>query len=245
MTVASPKGGAGKSTASVILATELAHAGAQVSILDCDPNRSISIWAERSPLPPRISVRTDVGKSEIVRTLKHEDADGRVVIVDLEGVASRLVSRAISQSDLVLTPMRATTLDATISVRALALVAEEEEALGRPIRQAVVFTMTRAIKSKQHTAIEASLKGQGVDIIIPPLMERAAFSALFEFGGTCAPCRRKVGWNPPSKTHPSLPRLSILGWRGTGDERQAGLQHRSGQPEDTPEGRVEFQHRTC
>lgn len=183
MTVASPKGGAGKSTASVILATELAHAGAQVSILDCDPNRSISIWAERSPLPPRISIRTDVGESEIVRTLKQEDADGRVVIVDLEGVASRLVSRAISQSDLVLTPMRATTLDATISVRALALVAEEEEALGRPIRQAVVFTMTRAIKSKQHTAIEASLKGQGVDIIIPPLMERAAFSALFEFGG--------------------------------------------------------------
>jgi chromosome partitioning protein len=167
----------------VLLATELAHAGAQVSILDCDPNRSISIWAERSPLPPRISVRTDVGESEIVRTLKQEDADGRVVIVDLEGVASRLVSRAISQSDLVLTPMRATTLDATISVRALALVAEEEEALGRPIRQAVVFTMTRAIKSKQHTAIEASLKGQGVDIIIPPLMERAAFSALFEFGG--------------------------------------------------------------
>jgi chromosome partitioning protein len=167
----------------VILATELAHAGAQVSILDCDPNRSISIWAERSPLPPRISVRTDVGESEIVRTLKQEDADGCVVIVDLEGVASRLVSRAISQSDLVLTPMRATTLDATISVRALALVAEEEEALGRPIRQAVVFTMTRAIKSKQHTAIEASLKGQGVDIIIPPLMERAAFSALFEFGG--------------------------------------------------------------
>jgi chromosome partitioning protein len=167
----------------VILATELAHAGAQISILDCDPNRSISIWAERSPLPPRISVRTDVGESEIVRTLKQEDADGCVVIVDLEGVASRLVSRAISQSDLVLTPMRATTLDATISVRALALVAEEEEALGRPIRQAVVFTMTRAIKSKQHTAIEASLKGQGVDIIIPPLMERAAFSALFEFGG--------------------------------------------------------------
>jgi chromosome partitioning protein len=183
VTVASPKGGAGKSTASVILGTELAHAGAAVSILDCDPNHSIRIWAERAPLPSRVSVRSDVGESEIVRTLKQEDADGRVVIVDLEGVASRLVSRAISQSDLVLTPMRATTLDATISVRALALVAEEEEALGRPIKQAVVFTMTRAIKSKQHTAIEASLRGQGVDIIDPPLMERAAFSALFEFGG--------------------------------------------------------------
>jgi chromosome partitioning protein len=154
-----------------------------VVILDCDPNRSISIWAERAPTPPRIGVKADVGESDIVRTIKQQDADGRIVIVDLEGVASRLVSRAISQADLVLTPMRATTLDATIGVRALALVHEEEEALGRSIRHAIVFTMTRAIRSKQHSGIETSLKGQGVDIITPPLMERAAFSALFEFGG--------------------------------------------------------------
>jgi chromosome partitioning protein len=183
VTVASPKGGSGKSTASVILATELAYAGAEVVVLDCDPNRSITIWSSRGALPPRILVKSDIGESEIVRTIKQQDADGRIVIVDLEGVASRLVSRAISQADLVLTPMRATTLDATIGVRALALVEEEEEALGRPIQHAIVFTMTRAIRSKQHTAIEASLKGQGVDVITPPLMERAAFSALFEFGG--------------------------------------------------------------
>ena len=79
--------------------------------------------------------------------------------------------------------MRATTLDATIGVRALALIEEEVEALGRAIRHAVVFTMTRAIISKQHKGIEASLIGQGVDVVKPPLMERAAFSALFEFGG--------------------------------------------------------------
>ena len=183
ITIASPKGGSGKSTTSVILGTELAHAGAHVTLLDCDPNRSITLWASRSALPARMVVLSDVSEGEIVRTIKQQDADGRVVIVDLEGVASRLVSRAISQADLVLTPMRATTLDATIGVRALALIAEEEEALARSIRHAVVFTMTRAIKSKQHTAIEASLKGQGVDVIVPPLMERAAFSALFEFGG--------------------------------------------------------------
>jgi chromosome partitioning protein len=183
VTVASPKGGAGKSTSSVILGTELAHAGAEVTILDCDPNRSVSIWAERAPLPPRLRLRANVGESDIVKAVRAEDGDGRIVIVDLEGVASRLVSRAISQADLVLIPMRATTLDATIGVRALALIEEEEEALGRSIRHAIVFTMTRAIRSKQHTAIEASLKGQGVDVIEPPLMERAAFSALFEFGG--------------------------------------------------------------
>ncbi|SMX33403.1 ParA family protein [Maliponia aquimaris] len=181
--IASPKGGAGKSTTAVLLGTELAHAGANVTFLDCDPNGSLSLWAERGKLPPRIQVLSDVGESEIIKKIRTHDQDGSVVIVDLEGVASRLVSRAISQADLVITPMRATTLDATIGVRALALIAEEEEQLGRNIRHAVVFTMTRAIRSKQHSGIESSLKEQGVDVITPPLMERSAFSALFEFGG--------------------------------------------------------------
>lgn len=181
--VASPKGGAGKSTTAVLLGTELARAGVDVTFLDCDPNRSLTLWADRGTLPDRVSVLSDVGEAEIVRTIKSADADGKVVIVDLEGVASRLVSRAISQADLVLTPMRATTLDATIGARALALVAEEEETLDRPIAHAVVFTMTKAILSKQHKSIAASLKGQGVDVIDPPLMERAAFSSIFAYGG--------------------------------------------------------------
>lgn len=181
--IASPKGGAGKSTAAIILGTELAHAGAAVTLLDCDPNRSLSLWAGRGPLPSRVTVLSDVGEGEIVRTIKRHDMDGQIVIVDLEGVASRLVSRAISQADLVITPMRATTLDATVGVRALQLIREEEEALDRRIPHAVVFTMTRAVRSRQHSGIEASLRDQGVDLIEPPLMERTAFSALFEFGG--------------------------------------------------------------
>lgn len=181
--IASPKGGAGKSTTAVLLGTELAHAGASVTMLDCDPNGSLSLWADRAALPDRMAIRTDITESSIIKTIRECDQDGGVVIVDLEGVASRLVSRAISQADLVITPMRATTLDATIGVRAMALIAEEEEALDRNIPHAAVFTMTRAIRSKQHSGIEKSLKAQGVDVIDPPLMERAAYSALFEFGG--------------------------------------------------------------
>lgn len=181
--IASPKGGAGKSTTAVLLGTELARAGASVTLLDCDPNGSLTLWGERNALPKRIQLENGITESEIVKTIKKHDQDGSIVIVDLEGVASRLVSRAISQADLVITPMRATTLDATIGIRALQLIAEEEEALGRDIRHAVVFTMTRAIRSKQHTGIDQSLKEQGIDIIEPALMERASYSALFEFGG--------------------------------------------------------------
>jgi len=49
--VASPKGGAGKSTTAVLLGTELARGGVPVTMLDCDPNQSLTIWADRADLP--------------------------------------------------------------------------------------------------------------------------------------------------------------------------------------------------
>ena len=181
--IVSPKGGAGKSTAAVLLGTEMAHAGVPVTMMDCDPNRSLTWWSTQGALPDRMSILSDVTEASVVKAVKLHDREGRLVVMDMEGVASRLVSRAISQADIVITPMRATTLDATVGGRALQLVAEEEEALGRTIFHAVIFTMTRAIRTRQHAGIEASLEAQGVDIIRPPLLERAAFSALFQFGG--------------------------------------------------------------
>ena len=181
--IVSPKGGAGKSTAAVLLGTEMAHAGVPVTMMDCDPNRSLTWWSTQGALPDRMRILSEVTEASIVKAVKVHDREGQLVVMDMEGVASRLVSRAISQADLVITPMRATTLDATVGGRALQLVAEEEEALDRTIVHSVIFTMTRTIRTRQHTGIEASLEAQGVDIIRPPLLERAAFSALFQFGG--------------------------------------------------------------
>lgn len=180
---ASSKGGCGKSTGAVLLGTELARMGATVTMLDCDPNKSLTLWAESGPLPERISIINDVTEGQIIKLIQKHDVDGNVVIVDPEGVASRLLSRAISQADLVITPMRGTTLDATVGSRALEVIQEEEEALGRRIPHAIVFTMTKAVRSKQHSGIAKSLKEQGVDVIEPELMERAAFSSLFAYGG--------------------------------------------------------------
>ena len=43
--------------------------------------------------------------------------------------------------------------------------------------------MTSAIQPRSQAAIEESLIGQGVDVVKPYLMQRAAYAALFEFGG--------------------------------------------------------------
>lgn len=78
-------------------------------------------------------------------------------------------------------------MDAEIGSEALALVQEEEDALGRKIRHAVVLTKTSAaVKSRVQKELEEQLRGAGVDIIEPSLVSRAAFSELFAVGGDLA-----------------------------------------------------------
>jgi len=180
--LASPKGGVGKSTCAVLLATQFARMGAEVTVLDCDPNKSITRWSKHT-MPDGITVHSDVGRSEIVTLIKASDGDGKIVIVDLEGIASQLVSRAISQADLVIVPMQATALDAEIGSEALALVREEEEALNRTIRHVVVLTKTSAaIRSRVQRELEEQLQESGIDVIQPSLVSRAAFSEIFAYG---------------------------------------------------------------
>ncbi|MCY3874850.1 MAG: ParA family protein [Rhodobacteraceae bacterium] len=181
--MASAKGGAGKSTCSVLLATGFARLGAKVTILDCDPSQALSRWARRG-LPSGIRHGGNPGPSEIIKAIQEADGDGNIVIVDLEGVASQTVSRAISQADLVLVPMQATALDAEIGSEALALVREEEEALRRKIRHAVVLTKTSAaVRSRVQRDLEEQLAAAGIDVINPTLVNRAAFGELFALGG--------------------------------------------------------------
>ena len=172
----------GKSTCAVILASEFARMGASVTALDCDPNKSLTRWASHG-LPSGVVLRGDIGRSDVVQTIRDSEGDGKIVIVDLEGIASQLVSRSISQADLVIVPMQPTALDAEIGSEALALVREEEEALGRSIRHAVVLTKTSAaVKSRVQKELEQQLRTAGIDVIEPSLVARSAFSELFAYG---------------------------------------------------------------
>jgi len=79
--------------------------------------------------------------------------------------------------------MQPTALDAEIGSEALALVKEEEDALRRSIRHAVVLTKTSAaVKSRVQKDLEQQLRTAGIDIIEPSLVARAAFAELFAYG---------------------------------------------------------------
>jgi len=177
---ANPKGGAGKSTATLVLAQTLAHLGATVSVIDADPNRPIVDWRSgESALS--LNVIGDADESRIIRTIRDERGRQQFVFVDLEGTASRLVSRAITQADLVLIPLQASGVDARQASRAVDLIHEEEEALGdRKIPFRILLTRTNPIiATKIEKEIIAALTEADLPLLATRLHERQAYKAVF------------------------------------------------------------------
>ena len=186
LTLASPKGGVGKSTSTLLLATTLAADGADVAVLDADRNQPLTRWADGRQLHG-LSVMPAINEETFVSMLDAEAARRDAVIVDLEGAASRLVSRAIMRSDLVLIPMQASAVDAAEAGRAVSLVRQEEEILRRSIQHRVVLTRTSPqIPTRAERAILSEMTEGGIVALRTHLHERTAFKAIFAYRCTLA-----------------------------------------------------------
>ncbi|EFO28482.1 protein ParA, partial [Roseibium sp. TrichSKD4] len=119
--VANPKGGAGKSTTTLILATTLASRGASVSVLDCDRNQPIAGWKSGNSKNP-VTVDSATDEESFKEKLDYHRQHKQFVFIDLEGTANRLMSRALFRSHLVIIPIQASPTDAELAARAIHLI---------------------------------------------------------------------------------------------------------------------------
>src|SRR4051794_25677339 len=126
---ANPKGGAGKSTSALILATQIALKGGDVTIIDADPNKFIHDWATLGK-PENITVVTATSEETIVDEIQSAARKSTFVIVDLEGTASLMVAWAVTQADLVVIPTQASRADAKQAGRAVKLIQNQEKVSG-------------------------------------------------------------------------------------------------------------------
>lgn len=182
---ASPKGGVGKSTSAVVLAAELAQTGADVAIIDADPNRPVSKWGSLEGKPPNLSVVSDVAEATVIDEIEAWSARVPFVVVDLEGTASMTVAYAISRADLVIIPVQGSQLDAAEAAKAIKLIRQQERAFARRIPYAVLFTRTSTvIRPRLLAHIRQELSAAEVPIFQVQMHEREAFRAIFSFGGT-------------------------------------------------------------
>ena len=184
---ANPKGGAGKTTTALLLASELASRGAQVTVSDADPERWISQWGALPGKPESITIIGNVTEDSIVDAIETASGASQFVIVDLEGTASLMVANAIGMSDLVVIPTQGSSMDAKGGAKTIRLIRNQERMARRPIRHAVVLTRTSAaVTSRALRNVQEQLLQGGIDVFATAIVERAAFRDLFDYGGSLA-----------------------------------------------------------
>ena len=185
ITFASSKGGAGKSTSAVLLATELAGRGASVTIIDADPNQPVSRWSRKPGCPAKLTVVSSVTEETLIDAIDVAARKTAFVIVDLEGTASLMVAQAMSRADLVVIPTKGSELDAIEAIKVIKFIGRQEKAYKKTIPFAVLFTQTNpAVRPRTLKSLEHDMLRQGIPLFGTALHERDAFRAIFSFGGT-------------------------------------------------------------
>lgn len=182
---ASTKGGAGKSTSALLFAGELEHAGAHVALIDADlSRRPIVAWSRLPGRPEAITVQASEGEKTILDEIDAARAEAPWVIIDLEGIASRLVSYAIGQADLVVIPAREQQQDAQAAFDTAAEVARDARATRRTIPVAVVLTQTSTVKDRTARHIAKELRSSTLPVLHTEIAIRGPYSAIWSLGGT-------------------------------------------------------------
>lgn len=181
---ANPKGGAGKTTAALLLASSLAARGARITILDADPERWITGWSRLGTLPEGLIVNPDVTEDNVVDQIEAAARASQFVIVDLEGTASLMVAHAVGMADLVIIPTQGGSMDAKGAAKTIKLVRNQERMTRRPIAHGVLMTRTSAaVASRALRNVVEQLERAQIPVFRTPIVERAAYRDIFDYGG--------------------------------------------------------------
>ena len=185
ITFANTKGGAGKTTAVLLLATELERMGHRVTILDADPQYWINRWFEHTGQRTTIKVIPYVTMASIELQIQECRATSDYILIDLPGSRSPLLAKAIGYSNHVLIPIQGCAMDAQGGAHVIELLQYLDAKAGIRIPHSVVLTRVNSmVTTRALHIVKTLLSERGVHVLNTPIIERSAFRDIFDCGGT-------------------------------------------------------------
>ncbi len=182
--LASIKGGVGKTSALLSLASDLALSDCSVIVLDADPNGHASRIGAKMAKRLNGATFTAVGgvtEANILSSIKKARSEADYVFVDLPGVSSKLTLLGLARSTLVIVPVQASEMDIHDALQTIESVRQAGEAADKTI--AACFLLSRwpvTIESRaaKETRKRLSAKAPDVPVLHTPLMDRTVFKEM-------------------------------------------------------------------
>ncbi len=139
ITIATTKGGAGKTTLARLILGRSALAGLRAAAIDTDFNHTLTDWVTTATKHP-ITVRHELDETKIVPLVGelHEAHD--VVVIDTAGAASQATIFAIGCADLVLVPVAPSSADIVEAIKMVNLIRSASQMMRKEIPTRVVLT---------------------------------------------------------------------------------------------------------
>ena len=176
ITMATSKGGAGKSTLARSLAAHWLALSHRPVLVDADPQRSLANRydpAGRQANPPIIA-EPEERVGEVIEELRTRHAP---VIVDTAGFRNRTTIGALVATDLALIPLKPAVEDVEAAIATYDLIQEinqTDERADRPIKVAMILTMTlRGTIIARH--VRSQLTSAGYPLLVAEMPNRVAY----------------------------------------------------------------------
>jgi chromosome partitioning protein len=176
ISIASDKGGPGKTTLAILVGAELALDGYKVCVIDTDVNQQAAAFGEKADIKG-LTVVGNINEGNILATLRNAEADSEIVIIDLPGGSSALALKAFHRSHFVLVPAQASMPDVKAAMKTIQQVDDAQELARTPIARALIWTRVMpGFESVPVRQVREAVENEtDTPVFKSALMERAAY----------------------------------------------------------------------
>lgn len=154
LTIASSKGGPGKTTIAMVLASSLVQDGLRIVALDADPTQAFSRWASSAYAGPAFDCAAEPDETRLAYLIDRHADVADLVIVDTAGFGNRAAAVAMTSADLILIPTLSGEPDITEAEKTWKLAEGLARAARRQIPVLVLLNKMRRTTLARHASAE-------------------------------------------------------------------------------------------